>query len=111
VRQGTPVFLYERIATTIFRDRPTLRFFHVAVCLTGCGTKLSELIILDVNALAKGGRDGVLGRATRYGLDGPGCNPRWGLDFPDPSRSALRLTQPPVHWVRDLFPRGKTAGA
>jgi len=32
--------------------------------------------------------------ATLYGLDGPGIESRWGLDFPQPSRPALVLTQP-----------------
>jgi hypothetical protein len=31
------------------------------------------------------GRDGVVGIATRYGLDGPGIESRWGRDFPHPS--------------------------
>ena len=36
---------------------------------------------------------GVVGIATRYGLDGPGIESRWGLDFP---------TQSPVLWVPGL---------
>ena len=27
------------------------------------------------------GRDNVVGIAARYGLDGPGIQPRWGRDF------------------------------
>jgi hypothetical protein len=37
--------------------------------------------------------------ATGYGLDGPGIESRWGRDFPNLSRTALGLTQPPVQWV------------
>jgi hypothetical protein len=37
--------------------------------------------------------------ATRYGLDGPGIEFRWGQDFPHLSRPALGPTQPPVQWV------------
>jgi hypothetical protein len=33
-------------------------------------------------------RDGVVGIATRYGLDGPGIESRWGRDFPHLSRPA-----------------------
>ena len=41
------------------------------------------------------GRDSSVGIATRYGLDGPGIEWRWGgRDFPHPSRPALGPTQP-----------------
>ena len=48
------------------------------------------------------GRDSSVGIATRYGLDGPGIESRWGRDFPHPSRPALGPTQPPVQWVPGL---------
>jgi len=47
------------------------------------------------------GRDNSVGIATHYGPDGPGIESRWGEIF---------RAQPPVPWVRDLFPGGK-AGA
>ena len=50
-----------------------------------------------------GGRDSVVGIATRYGLDGPGIESRWRRDFPQPSRPALGATQPPVEWVPDFY--------
>jgi hypothetical protein len=56
-------------------------------------------------------RDSVVSIATRYGLDGPGIESRWGRDFPHPSRPALGPTQSPVQWVPDLFPGGKAAEA
>jgi len=34
-----------------------------------------------------GNRDSSVGIATRYGLDGPGIESRWGRDFPHPSRT------------------------
>ena len=48
------------------------------------------------------GQGSVVGIATAYGLDGPGIESRWGRDFPDLSRAALRPTQPPVQWVPGL---------
>ena len=42
-----------------------------------------------------GGRYSSVGIATRYRLDGPGMEPRWGRDFPYPSRPTLGPTQPP----------------
>jgi hypothetical protein len=41
-------------------------------------------------------RDSSVGIATRYELDGPGIESRWGRDFPDPFRPALGHTQPPI---------------
>jgi hypothetical protein len=57
------------------------------------------------------GRDSSVGIATRYEMDGPGIESRWGRDFPQPSRPALGPTEPPVQWVPGLFPGGKAAGA
>jgi hypothetical protein len=48
------------------------------------------------------GRDGAVYMATRYGLDGPGIECRWGRDFLHPSRPAPRLTQPPIQWLPGL---------
>jgi hypothetical protein len=47
-------------------------------------------------------RDGSVGIATRYGLEGPGIESRWGRDFPYLSRRAPMPTQPPVQWVPGL---------
>jgi hypothetical protein len=43
--------------------------------------------------------------ATRYGLDGPGIEFRWGRDFTYPSRLALGLTRPSIQWVLAPFSR------
>ena len=44
-------------------------------------------------------RDSAVGIATRYGLDGPGIESRWGRHFPHSSCPALGATQPPTDWV------------
>ena len=56
------------------------------------------------------GRDSAVGKATRYGLDGPGIEFRWGRGFPHPSRPALGPAQPTVQWVPGVLPGGKAAG-
>jgi hypothetical protein len=48
------------------------------------------------------GRDSSVGIATRYGLDGPAIESRWGRVFSHPSRPALRPTQLPIQWVTGL---------
>jgi hypothetical protein len=45
------------------------------------------------------GRGSSVGIATRYRLDDPGIESRWGRDFQPPSRPTLGPTQPPVQWV------------
>ena len=52
------------------------------------------------------GRDSSVGIATRYELDGPGIESRWGggtRNFLHLSRPALGSTQPPTQWVLGLF--------
>jgi len=45
-----------------------------------------------------------VGVATRYGLDGPGIEFRWGRDFPHPSRPAMGPTQPLIQWIPGFSP-------
>ena len=56
------------------------------------------------------GRDSLVGIATRYGLDGPGIESRWGQNFPPLSRRALRPTQPPIQCVPGLSRRQSGRG-
>jgi hypothetical protein len=43
-------------------------------------------------------------------LDGPGIESRWGRDFPQPSRPALGLTQPPINGYWSSLPGIKRPG-
>ena len=58
------------------------------------GSVHKPLIIIIIIIIM--GRDSSVDIATRYGLDGPGIESRWGRDFPHPSRPALEPTQPPI---------------
>ena len=60
-------------------------------------TKHQKMIYLySCSMRLYGGIDGI---ATRYELDSPEIESRWGRDFQNPSRPALTPTQPPVQWV------------
>jgi len=54
------------------------------------------------------GRDTSVGIVTRYRLDDPGIESRWGRDFPHPSRPALC---PVPHNGYQVFLGGKAADA
>jgi hypothetical protein len=71
------------LRVSVTKDQPTDALKEVtAVC-----SKTT-----DSNGIHRVGRDSSVGRATRYGLDGPGIESRRGRDFSHPSRSALRPT-------------------
>ena len=77
----------------------------------GVLTHLVQIFTEVYYTLNREGRDNSVGIATRYGLDGPGFDSRWGWVFPHPSRPTLVTIQPPIQWISGLFPRGKEAGA
>jgi hypothetical protein len=47
------------------------------------------------------GLDSVVGIETRYGLDGPGIESRWGRDFLHLFGPALGPTQLPIQWINE----------
>jgi hypothetical protein len=56
-------------------------------------------LLISAYALWPGDWDSIVGIATRYELDGPGIESRWGRDFQHTSRPALGPTHPRVQWV------------
>ena len=62
----------------------------------------SVLLIISATHVFQWGRDSSVGIVTRYGLDGPGIDSRWGRDFSHPSRTDRGHTQHPVQWVQGL---------
>ena len=78
-----------------------------SACFTYVNASVPIYLYTYINS---GSRDSSVGIATRYELDGPGIESRWGRNFPHSSRQALRPTQPPIQWLSGLS-RGKAAGA
>jgi hypothetical protein len=72
----------------------------IAAAAVGVGV-LSRLVtrLLCGTSLKPVERYSVVGIATRYRLEGPAIESRWGRDFQHQSRPALRPTHPPVQWV------------
>ena len=68
-------------------------------------------LIVALRNFAKSSNVSWVGIAARYELDGPGIESRCGRGFPQPSRLALGLNQPPIQGVLCLFTGGKAAGA
>jgi hypothetical protein len=56
------------------------------------------------------GRDSSVGIATRYGLDGPGIESRWGARFSVPFQTGPGAHPAPIQWVTGTLPGGKSAG-
>jgi hypothetical protein len=81
--------------------KPTYLFifsYRVGTFIAGLnGVSIVKVVlILRCLSFALRGRDSSVVTVTRYGLDGPGVESRWGRGFPYPSRPALGPTQPPI---------------
>ena len=83
--------------------------FGHEVCLSFFCKTFVRTTVVAVNIF--GGLDSSVGTATRWGVDGPGIEFRWGKDFSHPSRPALGPTLSPIQGVSGLFPGGKAAVA
>ena len=57
------------------------------------------------------GRDSSVGIATRYGLDGPWIESRWGAKFSAPVHTGLGGPPSLLYNGYRVFPGGKAAGA
>jgi hypothetical protein len=77
---GTVVLSRGVMLTTHLYLTPRLLPVYTFIACTATTLPLSSLRCLKV------GRDSVVGIATRYGLDGPGIESRWGRGFPHQSR-------------------------
>jgi hypothetical protein len=53
----------------------------------------AEYYIVPCDIWGRGKTDDIV---TRYGLDGPGIESQWGLDFPHPFGPAFGPTQSPI---------------
>ena len=103
-----------------FSNRPTFHYTRYCwprtgksqTCISSCHTCQVAALLLILSLYLYyciysliylyGGPGSSVGIATAYGLNGPGIEARWGRDFPNLSRPALRPTQPPVQWVPGL---------
>ena len=77
----------------------TFRLFRVCVCVCGCVcvcVHACVCVCMAQYSTKKRNRDSAVGIATRYELDGPGIESRWGRGFQHLSRQALRPIQPPI---------------
>ena len=71
----------------------------------------SVIVTFELHILSFVCRDSVVGKATRYELEGLGIKSRWMRDFPHLSGPALVLIQPRVLWASGLFAGGELASS
>ena len=92
---------YSKISSLIYQTtrRHILQGRNLHINATGSLKFVFISVSFELPFVIFGCRDSSVGIATRYGLDGPGIEPRCGRDFPHTSRPALGPNQPPVQWV------------
>ena len=79
---------FEPTTSVSNRQRTRLHAFHLAsTTVVNCTNKFSlplRLYLSQILLISASGRDSSVGIATRYGLDGPGIESRWGARFSVP---------------------------
>jgi hypothetical protein len=81
-------------------------YLYICVCVGGGGVCVYKTSLISIS----GFRDSLYGIATPYVLEGSDFEPRWGLDFPRPSRLVPSPMQPPVQGQQVTFPGLKLPG-
>ena len=69
------------------------------ICISSIIDQCDSLILFPIDYCFFRSRNSSVGIATRYGLDGPGIESRWGRDFLHLSRQSLGPTQHHIQWV------------
>jgi hypothetical protein len=72
---------------------------------------LCEHQTINISIIYRVGQDSSVGIATRYGLDGPGIESRWGARFSVSVQTVAGAHTAPPYNVYRIFPGGKAAGA
>ena len=81
---------------------------HTNIHLSSAALLIAEIYIY---VLYRGGRDGSVGIATHYGLDGPGIESRWGARFSAPVQTGPGAHPASCTMGTGSFPGGKAVGA
>jgi hypothetical protein len=86
-----PVYIFSGFPTLSCRHFPTTRTRWFKYDRDDLCVNKSQFVpvIFEPPFIILTGRNSSVGIATRYGLDGPGIESRWGRDYPHPSRPVL----------------------
>jgi hypothetical protein len=100
---GQDLLRLNSVYISTFYLHPFVNIYDVIICYI----LVIVIVILFLIALIWS-RDSLVCVATRYGLDDKGVRVRVAVGsriFSKSSRPAVGSTQPPIQWVRGLFPR------